>query len=160
MKYVALFLFFLFPAAANAVTPGQKGVDEVHHCIMENDPAYCHSILTPDSLSYFDRFTSYKLMPCLPTDFTYVSEEPAGDNIMARVSMPEGPGKAYVARLVFVNSPDGNPKLSLPLSFRRGLGENWENNLQLSEQLYLMMKQNMGDKLTCDMLNDLVKPTR
>ncbi len=71
--------------------------------------------------------------------------------------MPAGGGHYYVARLVFITAPGGIPKIDIPLSFRRGLGDDWESKIQLSEQLYLMMKQNMGDKLTCDMLDDLIK---
>ncbi len=129
----------------------------VRRCVMDNDSTYCRSILTPGSYDLFDRFVSYKLMPCLPTDFTYESESTQQDKTIVKATMPAGGGAEYILWLVFVNSAQGL-KLDLPESLKRGLGQAWQSKIQLSEQLYLMMRQNMGDKLTCDMLNDLIKP--
>jgi hypothetical protein len=147
----------LLPLGALAQTPGKTGFESVRHCVMENDVGYCHSIITPTSVPLFDRFVSYKLMPCLPTDFSYVNEEAANDHTTVKVTMPAGGNINYVLRLIFLNSPSG-PKLDIPASLERGLGTKWQDKIQLSEQLYLIMRQNMGDKLTCDMLNGLVKP--
>jgi len=124
---------------------------------MENDIAFCHSIITQDSHPLFDRFASYKLMPCLPTDFTYVSEEKSEPHIIVKATMPIGGNMVNILRLVFTPGADGSLKLDIPASLQRGLGEKWESKIQLSEQLYLMMRQNMGDKLTCDTLTGLVK---
>jgi len=134
-----------------------QGFSDVRRCVMENDPSYCRSILTPDSYELFDRFASYKLMPCLPTDFSYAGEKISGEGRVVKATMSAGSSTQYVLRLVFADTPQG-PKLNIPESLKHGLGDNWQNKIHLSEQLYLMMRQNMGDKLTCDMLNDLVKP--
>jgi hypothetical protein len=96
-------------------------------------------------------------MPCLPTDFSYVSEEAAEGHIIVKATMPAGGGQEYILRLVFTGTAQG-PRLDIPASFKRGLGDDWNNKIEMSEQIYLMMKQNMGDKLTCDMLNGLIKP--
>lgn len=158
MRRAALFflLFASFDAQA-ATTPGMQGFANVRHCIMENDANYCSSIITPDSQEMFKRFASYKLMPCLPSDFNYVKEEAKAERITVTANTPADNGEVYIIRLVF-NTTDDGPKLSLPASFERGFGKNWQDKIEMSEQLYLMMKQNMGDQLTCDMLNGLVKP--
>lgn len=134
-----------------------QGFQSVRRCVMQNDSDYCRSILTPNSYTIFDRFFSYKLMPCLPTDFTYTSEGMASGHRIVKLTMPAGGGMLYVLRLAFAETKEGI-KLDVPASLKVGLGDNWESKINLSEQLYLMMKQNMGDKLTCDMLNGLVKP--
>lgn len=158
MKHRWIFLtLFLFPSLAYAQTIGMDAYNTVRRCVMENDVNYCHTILTPDSQDIFNRFVSYKLMPCLPTDFTYTSEEDSPEQSTVKITMPAGGGKMYVARLVFANTREGL-KLDIPASLKRGLGDDWQNKIQLTEQVYLMMKQNMGDKLTCDMLNSLVEP--
>jgi hypothetical protein len=153
-----LALFCLLSVQAQAIMPattGQIGLAEVKQCVMQNDAAYCHSIMTPESYAFFDRFESYKLMPCLPSDFTYESEQPAGSKIIVKANLQAAANKHYIFRLVFDQTASG-PKINIAESFHAGLGEKWENKVQLSEQLYLMMKQNMGDKLTCDMLNNLL----
>ncbi len=96
-------------------------------------------------------------MPCLPTDFTYESESVEDGQVVVKATMPAGGGKEYIIRLVFASTPQG-VRFDIPASLKRGLGEKWENKIQMSEQIYLMMKQNMGDKLNCDMLNGLIKP--
>lgn len=157
MKLLYLLPLLLLCLPAHAETDGMRDFLSVRHCVMENDATYCRSILTPDSYNYFDRFSSYKLMPCLPTDFTYESEATSQGQTTVKATMPAGGGKLYVIRLVFSDTPAGH-KLDLPASFKRGFGEKWESEVQLAEQVYLLMRQNMGDKLTCDKLNGLITP--
>jgi hypothetical protein len=156
-RFLLLLPFLLLPLSAPAATPGSQGFANVHACVMQNDPGYCHTILTPNSYDLFDRFVSYKLMPCLPTDFAYISEEHGAARTMVKTSMQAGGGQQYILRLVFADTTAGE-KLDIPASLERGFGEKWQDKIQLAEQLYLLMRQNMGDKLTCDMLNDLIKP--
>ncbi len=151
-----LLSLFLSPAFAEDVTPGMQGFTNLKQCVMQNDPVFCRSIMTPNSYDIFNRFLSYKLMPCLPTDFVYAQEEITGSIVTVKATMPASNSTDYIFRLVFAQTPNG-PKLDIPASLHKGLGDKWENKIQLSEQLYLMMRQNMGDKLTCDMLIGLVK---
>jgi hypothetical protein len=140
---------------AHAATPGKEGFALLKRCIMENDANFCRRILTPNSYEMFDRFASYRLMPCLPTDFDYETEATKDAQTIVKADMPAGNNLHYVLRMIFSNTPQG-PRLNIPASLYMGLGPKWETKIQLSEQIYLMMRQNMGDNLTCDMLNGLI----
>src|SRR6185369_16856367 len=148
------------PSFASAQTTGREGVSEVKQCVMQNDIERCHKMMTPDSYAMFDRFFSYKLMPCLPTDFTYESEQevPGGKTIVKAV-MPADNKNTYRFNLVFVGKSP-NVKLDLPETFHVGFGENWKNTVNVTEQLFLMMRQNMKNKLTCDVLRGLAMPQK
>ena len=154
MRKLLLFLLFL-PTLASAQTQGTQSLSQMRKCVMDNDKKYCKSVITPSSYEYFDKFVTYKLMPCLPTDFVYESEQKSGDKTILRASIPAGGGMSQFFRVVISNG-----KIDIPESFHVGFGENWQNKIQMSEQIFLMMKQNMGDKLTCDMLTNLLKPNK
>ena len=154
MRKLLLVLLFV-PALASAQTDGMRSLAQMRKCVMDSDQKYCKSIITSDSYQYFDKFVSYKLMPCLPTDFVYESEQKSGDKMILRASIPAGGGMSQFFRVVISSG-----KIDIPESFHIGFGENWQNKIQMSEQIFLMMKQNMGDKLTCDMLTNLLKPNK
>jgi hypothetical protein len=136
----------------SVVSRATEGFLSVKQCVMQNNPAYCRTIMTPNSYELFDRFVSYKLMPCLPTDFNYAGEQRKGNVTIVKATMPASNKTHYIFSMVFVDN-----KVDIPESFHVGLGENWQNKIQLADQLYQMMRQNLGDKLTCDQLNDLIK---
>ena len=149
-----LFLILLpFPLFASEA--GKNRVEELRHCIMENDVEYCHQHITSNSMELFDRFTSYQLMPCLPTDFTYQSEEKKGVNTVIKATLPPEGKITHSFRLVFIGD-----KLDIPETFHLGFGEQWQNRINVSEQLFLMMRQNMQGKLSCDIIMSLVKPQK
>ncbi len=154
---LALLLFI--PASATAATAGRRGLEEIRQCIMQNDTSICHADMTPDSYNIFDRFSGYNLMPCLPTDFTYSSEHTSGKETIVTVLLPEDAQTHYTFHMVFVES-SGKVKLNLPETFRVGFGPDWQNKINLGEQLFLMMRQNMRDKLTCDVLRNLAEPKK
>lgn len=130
-------------------------MEQVRQCIMQNDVNFCHSIMTVSSHDVFNRFVSYKLMPCLPTDFRYDSEQKKAGKLIVKTYLPPEGGITHSFRLVFQDD-----RLDIPETFHVGFGENWQNKINLSEQLFLMMRQNMQDKLTCDLLRDLAKPEK
>jgi hypothetical protein len=157
MKYWLYLFLLLSPALAEAASSaGLQGFNTMKNCVMQNDANYCHSVITPDSYPLFDRFFAYKLMPCLPTDFTYQNEVAQVDGILVTATMPASNDRHYTAKMVFLPTPSGL-KFDLPQSLKAGMGPNWENKIQLSEQLFLMMKANMGDKLNCDVIYSLIK---
>jgi len=131
-----------------------QGVAQIRQCVMGNDATLCHNFLTSGSFAIFDKFSGYGLMPCLPTNFTYKSERTSGNKTTVTAEMPADDKTNYLFRMVFVND-GGRIKLNLPETLRTGLGEDWKDKLDFSEQLFLMMRQNMHDKLTCDVLRDL-----
>jgi hypothetical protein len=145
------------PFHAFALPQGQQGLSIVKQCIMHNDPGFCRAHMTPSSYDLFDRFASYKLMPCLPTDFSYVMEKPGDGFTEVRASFPESANKVDLFWVVFATTPQG-PLIDLPQTFRKGFGPKWQNRIMMAEQVYLMMRENMGDNLTCDTLTGLFKP--
>jgi len=157
VKYFFLILLFILPSVAYAETPGLQGFKAIKQCIMQNDTGLCHASMTQSSYEIFDKFTAYKLMPCLPTDFKYESEHKSGTKTIVKAEMPQDNANKYIFHMVFVKQ-DEEVKLDLPETLRVGLGDNWQDKLNMSEQLFLMMRQNMQDELTCDVLINLVKP--
>lgn len=158
MKHIFPFFagFLLVATSAQAEHPGKAGFDRVKNCVMQNDAAICRATLTQPSHELFDRFASYKLMPCLPTNFTYKNEEVNGGTTLVRATMPASNNRIHTLKLAFSGS--GNDlRLDLPESLQRGLGEDWENKIQLAEQLFLFIRANSGGNFNCDQLNGLVK---
>lgn len=147
-------MLLLGPFASQA-TASTVPVERLRECILNNDAGGCRTLLTPASYSLFDRFTSYKLLVCLPSNWTVESEKHQGATSILTVSIPASSRSRYITRLVYQGS-----KLDLPSTLRLGMGEKWENKVNLSEQLYLMMKQNLGNKLTCDTIASIVEPKR
>jgi hypothetical protein len=150
-----LALFLCVPALAFA-TPGMRGFEQTKQCVMQNDSGYCHRIVTPSSYPWLEKFQNYKLMPCLPTDLTYDSEKTGGGITTVVTTVPVSSSQQSILRLLFVDTPSG-PLLDLPRTFARGFGNNWQNKLQMAEQIYLMMRQNLGTNPSCEMLTGLLK---
>ena len=150
---IALLSVALTSLTAHAAISPSVPFENLRECVMNNDPERCRAHITPASVDLFNRFASYNLLICLPTNWTVESEKKNGAITVVTASMPASSRSRYITRLVF-----SGDKLDLPATLRLGMGEKWQNRIQLSEQLYLMMKQNMGDKLTCDTIASLVEP--
>lgn len=157
MRKLLLMLPLLLPVVSHAETPGMQGFKAIKQCIMQNDTRTCHAAMTQGSYEIFDKFSSYQLMPCLPTDFKYQSERNAGAKTIVKAEMPQDNNNNYYFRMVFVKQAS-QEKLDLPATLHAGLGDNWQNKLDTSEQIFLLMRQNMQGKLTCDVLQNLVSP--
>ncbi len=145
----------LLPTQSHAST-GKKGFEALKQCVMQNDATLCHEAITTDSRELFDRFASYKLMPCLPTNFTYESEQQANEFTIVKTSMPAPDNRQHILRLAFADS-EGKPRLNINESLRIGLGDNWQNKIQMAENLFLMIRANAGGDFSCNQLNGLVK---
>lgn len=156
MRLIAVFLAFLALPTLAFATPGMRGFEQTKQCVMRNDAAYCHQVITPSSWPWLEKFQNYQLMPCLPTDLSYENEKTEGGVTTVVAAIPVSDTRQSILRLLFVNGPSG-PLLDLPRTFARGFGPNWQNKLQMAEQLYLMMRQNLGTSPSCDMLTGLLK---
>lgn len=150
------YAFALFAMPASASNVGKEGFNGVKQCVMRNDAAFCDKVITDSSKPLFERFASHKLMPCLPTNFSYVSEKKAGGYTIVKATMPTPNNKHHNLHLAFTNQ-SGEVKLDVPESLRMGLGEKWQNKIQLAEQLYLLLQANAGGNLKCDQLAGLIK---
>jgi len=152
MRYRLALLMLLTPFCVQANPTGLRTIQNMKQCIMSNDTAFCHSIITPASYEIYDKIYNYKLTPCLPTNLTFESEEQKGNKLIVKTSFPsDTPNRVNQFRVVMI----GN-KIDIPQSFQLGFGEKWQDKINLAEQLYLMMRANMQDKLSCDMLTGLL----
>lgn len=145
-----LLAVFCLPGAALA--SGKAGFAAVKQCVMQNDVRLCHDALTPSSHELFDRFYAYRLMPCLPTDFTYDSEKTHNGMTIVKAVQDAGGNRQHVLRLVFQDD-----KLDLPQSLQLGLGQEWQNRLNMAEQVFLMIRASTEGDFRCDQVNNLVK---
>ena len=146
-------LFLLLQAHPTQAVTTDVPVEHLRDCILNNDSGGCRSLLTTASYSLFDRFASYKLLVCVPSNWTVESQKRQGNATILTVSIPASNRSRYITKLVYQGT-----KLDLPASLRLGMGEKWENKIKFSEQIYLMMKQNLGAKLTCDTISSIVEP--
>lgn len=140
-----MLILLALPGAALAQSEGRQAFEAIKQCVMQNDREYCHSVLTPDSFPLFDRFYSYRLMPCLPTDFTYESEHRIGDALQVKATLPAENNKVRRLRMMFHSG-----KLDILESLRVGLGEKWEERVNMAEQLFLFLRANSGGEFKCD----------
>ncbi len=153
MKYIFC-LLLIIAAPAWADSP-RESFDRINACIKKQDTSTCRQHVTASSIQLYDRFVSYGLTDCLPKDANFVSQTPAGKSVLIRASTNDG-GKERFMRLLFVQEED-RWKLDVPESLHTAMGDNWQNQVNLIEQIYLLMKQNMGDKLNCTMIRDMAR---
>lgn len=156
MKKFLFALLLTLPVTANAQSIGKEGFNAIKQCVMQNNAELCNKATTGNSHDLLKRFMSYKLMPCLPTNFSYVSEASHYGYSVVKASMPASGGKVHNFRMAFTGEP-GNIKLDIPQSLQIGLGEKWENKITMAEQIFLMLQANAGGNIKCDQLTGLVK---
>lgn len=156
MKYVKLFLPLLFLSGnfAYANTDAKDSFDKINNCVKNNDPNNCSQLVTADSSELYNRFMSYGLINCLPKDAKFISQENMGSSIMIRAGVVDN-GKSRTMRLVF-SQEEEQWKLDTPQSLRLAMGKNWQQQIELVEQLYLLMKQQFGSQLDCKTIRGLV----
>jgi hypothetical protein len=157
MKYIKLFLpiFFLLATPVQAASTSAKdSFDKINNCVKNNDSQGCKDLVTASSSDLYNRFMSYGLVGCLPKDAEFISQENIGNDVMIRAGVVDN-GNARTMRLIFTQE-EGQWKLDTPQSLRRAMGKNWEQQIELVEQLYLLMKQQFGSKLDCKTIRGLV----
>jgi len=155
--YIPLFLALLLmntaPALADTNTP-EESFTRITQCIKIKDAVSCRKLLTASSIDIYDRFVSYGLIKCLPANATYVSQKTVGNQVIIRASIMTGDNQQRYMRLTF-SEEKGQWKLDVAESLRVGLGSKWEQQLNLTEQVYVLMQQQLGAKLNCDMIQNL-----
>lgn len=152
IKKILPFLLSVLLAPLPALAGGKEDFSALKQCVMSGDAEFCRQTLTPASHDLLEKFLSYKLMPCLPTDFTYHGEQRTGDWTIVKATQPTTGDRVNVLRLAFTKD-----KLDLPESLRIGLGENWQNKLNMAEQLFLLIRANAGGNFRCDQLTNVVR---
>ena len=143
------------PAFALAKTEDtvKTAANRIAACVESRNANDCRENITASSASLFNRFVNYNLMDCLPQSVTYLSKKPIKKAMQVRVQTTSN-DKKTIARLIF-QQEENTWKLDIPESLRQGIGENWESQLNATEQVYLMLKGQMGDKINCGMIRNL-----
>lgn len=153
MKYLSAFLFLIAsPALANSP---QTSFEAMHQCVLREAHS-CRDYFTKDSMPLFQKIITYDVARCVPQEVNYVSEIPAGTTQIVRVQVKEKE-KTHIARLAY-RKESGEWKMSLPETLRRGLGEKWQNYVNITEQAYLFMRSQMGSQMSCEAVEALVVP--
>jgi hypothetical protein len=153
--YLLILLLLLLPLPTLAdASPEQSFNAIIAHCITTTDKS-CRNHFTASSYSLYDRFTSYGLMRCVPKDAHFISTIPGATHTILRAATGS-PGHERVMRLAF--KPDGDDwKLDVPESLRIGMGENWQKQVDTTEQIYLVLRAQFGGELNCQAVQALAK---
>ncbi|MBY0406922.1 MAG: hypothetical protein K2Q01_04470 [Rickettsiales bacterium] len=152
-KILALTLAAVIASPANADTV-KAATARLAACVQARDVSACRENLTAGSVELYDRFTGYDLMDCLPEEARYRSHVAEGeDTALVRAYVTSG-GKKNGVRLVMQQEED-KWKLDIPESLHRGLGEKWEDQLNATEQVYLLLRSQLGDRLNCASIRGL-----
>lgn len=154
-------LFFSSLALCFAATPvcaesAKDSFTRLKSCVSTNQPGACREQITASSVEMFDRFASYGLLSCLPSDATYVSQAKTGEYTVVRASTKQLGQKPKNLRLVFAKE-ENDWKLDIPESLHGALGEKWEQQVTLTEQLYLALKAQLGEQMGCGAVRKLVQ---
>lgn len=154
IRTIALCAFTLLPLAAHAADKRvQETASRLSACVRDRSAETCRDNMTASSVALFDRFASYNLMDCLPQSATYLSQKPEGAAMLVRATVVTNEKKSVV-KLIFQQEED-RWKLDLPETLRRGIGENWEGQVDATEKVYLLLRSQMGDNLNCTMIRNL-----
>jgi hypothetical protein len=131
----------------------RNAIGQIAKCVKSRDANACRDHITASSADLYNRFTGYGLMDCLPQDVTYLSHktDTGGAEVRAQTRIDD---KQHNIRVV-LQDEEGEWKLDIPESLRRGIGPKWETQLDATEQVYLMLKSQMGDNLNCTMIRNL-----
>lgn len=128
--------------------------ERINSCVQKGDSKNCRDLFTASSISLYDRFMSYGIISCLPKDSEYVSKQNSGQHVMIRASVTDL-GKPRFMRLFFVEE-EGIWKLDIPESLQTAMGKNWPQQIELTEKIYLVMREQFGSKLDCTTIRNLV----
>ena len=143
----------LWSAQAMAADAIKTAATRVATCVQKRDVTSCRENITASSIELFDRFTDYDLLDCLPQTASYLSSKADGKTMQVKANITTGQTKSTI-RLTFQMEED-KWKLDIPETLRRGIGERWEGQLKATEQVYLMLRSQMGDNLNCSMIRNL-----
>jgi len=152
-KTIILWAMLLLPAQANAADSIKDAATRVATCVQKRDVTTCRDNITASSVELFNRFASHDLLDCLPQTASYVSSKAEGETMQVRAHITTGQTKSTI-RLTFQQEED-TWKLDIPETLRHGIGETWESQLAATEQVYLMLRSQMGDNLNCSMIRNL-----
>lgn len=145
----------LLPVPALSLEPTAHDTFKLlHKCIKSETLHQCREDITADSVALYDRFDGYGLVNCLPEDITFVSEKRSKEQAIVRAKTTINKEMRFL-RLVF-SDEEGRWKFDIPSSLKQAVGNDWENKVKITEQLYLALRKQFGNKLDCKSVQALV----
>jgi hypothetical protein len=150
-------LNLLWPSLACAQEV-QTAFNTLNRCLLGAQTSTCRTLMTEDSRTLYDRVNSYDVMECLPKETRYVSQHKSGQHQIVRASTKLGESERFL-RLAF-RKEGGAWKLDVPFSLHSALGQNWQKQVQMTEQLYLFMRSQIKGKLNCEAVHALAAGPR
>lgn len=154
-RLIAFLLAAFIAAPAHAASTPKAAFARLNACVKSEDPAPCRDDVTASSVELYDRFAEYDLLPCLPKNIAYVSELKNGNRTIVRGST-EWQGKPRIMRFHFAKE-ENQWKLDLPATLQAGLGQNWKQRVDSTEQLFLGIRHQLGSQFSCQAIVPLVK---
>jgi len=134
----------------------EKGISNVSSCLKSNDKESCKSVITSNSVELFNRFNGYGLFSCLPSNLDYFADHMQGGHMVVKSIINTPDERQYLVRLAFLKE-GSDWKLDVPKSLEVGLGTEWKQKLDAGEKIYLLLRQQYGEQLSCNMLQGVVK---
>ena len=147
-----LLALFFAPCAVRADSAKQCFMD-LNNCLTQSPPAHCRTLMTSSSLELYDRLSTYDVIGCLPKKTEYLSEQPQGKYTLVRARTQLGNTPRFL-KMAFVKEKD-KWKLDIPYSLRMAIGENWQKQVNMTEQLYLFLRAQMKGKIDCTAVQNL-----
>lgn len=152
--YIFIGLYFLsYGSHAEAADTAKTSFIKAGNCVREGKKGGCSDYITQGSKELYKRFSSYDLEACLPKNINYISEQKLGKYIWVKAEVIAGNSSRY-ANLAFVKEK-GRFLLDIPQSMQRAIGGDWEKRLEMTERIYVMLKQQTGGKLDCSVVQSL-----
>lgn len=148
-------ILFLTSSTSFAAEPSARNsFEQINNCTRREDAQSCRDLFTASSISLYDRFMSYGLVNCLPKDAQYDSQQNLGKTVLIRASVTDLGKKRYM-RMFFVEE-EGQWKLDVPESLHTAMGKDWKKQIEITENIYLLMRKQFGEKLDCNTIRSLV----
>ena len=150
-KYLLPLLLVSTPAFAD--TP-REAFEGLHSCLTR-EASSCSNYFTSGSQELYGKVVTYDLGRCVPQEVSYVSETGVGSSRMVRAKIVDGES-THMARFNFTQE-NGQWKLNLPETLKRGLGEKWQSYVMATEQAYVFLQAQLKVKPGCEMVSALAK---
>jgi hypothetical protein len=155
MKKLLLCLMLLSsPTLADTPKQAFEGLTQC----LKRDPNSCSNYFTHDSQALYQKIINYDLARCAPTNMSYISDAQNGKAQLMRIKIVEN-NTEYAARLAFMRE-NRVWKLSLPETLSRGIGAEWQSRVAATEQIFLMLKNQMHGNVGCEAISTLVGQQR
>lgn len=154
MKKLAILLFIIIGfSSAQAAEDDLGTLKNFSTALQMKNYETAKQYISAASHDLFDRYTKYDLGDMTPGYSKTVSQSKSGNFRYLKVQTTATPPK--VTNVAFVNE-SGESKIDLPETARLGLGQNWQQKIDLIEQSYVSSRQYFGEAQSRQLLRTMV----